>query len=146
MLAAQKDAMKTSEENLIARIRRRIPSSEGGVLPVGIGDDAAVLRAPAAADRSARAATPVRRPSRATARTRARKNTTAQLSDLPGGAHQCQLGLLACKIGVQELQPLVVLLKLSGFEIAQTSAALAELGLDDAGILLRQVQFQAGHF
>jgi thiamine-monophosphate kinase len=42
--------MKISEENLIERIRRRIPSSEGGSLRVGIGDDAAVLRAPAGAD------------------------------------------------------------------------------------------------
>lgn len=42
--------MKTSEEKLIERIRRRIPSAEGGVLRLGIGDDAAVLRAPAGAD------------------------------------------------------------------------------------------------
>lgn len=42
--------MKTSEENLIERIQRRIPSTEGGVLQMGIGDDAAVLRAPAGVD------------------------------------------------------------------------------------------------
>lgn len=42
--------MKTGEENLIARVRRQIPSSEGGVLSIGIGDDAAVLRAPPGAD------------------------------------------------------------------------------------------------
>ena len=42
--------VKTTEENLIERIRRRIPSAEGGALRLGIGDDAAVLRAPAGAD------------------------------------------------------------------------------------------------
>ena len=42
--------MKTTEENLIERIRRRIPSAEGGALRLGIGDDAAVLRPPAGAD------------------------------------------------------------------------------------------------
>jgi thiamine-monophosphate kinase len=36
-----------NEETLIERIRRRVPSSPGGLLRVGIGDDAAVLRAPA---------------------------------------------------------------------------------------------------
>lgn len=39
--------MKITEENLIERIRRRIPSDEGGTLRLGIGDDAAVLRAAA---------------------------------------------------------------------------------------------------
>jgi thiamine-monophosphate kinase len=39
--------MKLNEENLIERIRRRVPSAPGGLLRVGIGDDAAVLRAPA---------------------------------------------------------------------------------------------------
>jgi thiamine-monophosphate kinase len=42
--------MKTGEDNLIERIRRRIPSTAGGALQVGIGDDAAVLRAPPDAD------------------------------------------------------------------------------------------------
>lgn len=42
--------MKTGEENLIERIRRRIPSAGGGLLQMGIGDDAAVLRAPAGFD------------------------------------------------------------------------------------------------
>jgi thiamine-monophosphate kinase len=42
--------MKTDEEHLIERIRRRIPSREGGVLQLGIGDDAAVLRPPAGRD------------------------------------------------------------------------------------------------
>jgi thiamine-monophosphate kinase len=42
--------MNISEENLIERIRRRIPSTAGGVLTTGIGDDAAVLRAPPGAD------------------------------------------------------------------------------------------------
>lgn len=39
-----------NEETLIERIRRRVPSSPGGLLRVGIGDDAAVLRAPAGRD------------------------------------------------------------------------------------------------
>jgi thiamine-monophosphate kinase len=42
--------MKTTEEKLIERIRRRIPSVEGGALRLGIGDDAAVLRPPPGAD------------------------------------------------------------------------------------------------
>jgi thiamine-monophosphate kinase len=50
MLATRAYEMKLSEENLIERIRRRIPSAEGGALQMGIGDDAAVLRAPAGAD------------------------------------------------------------------------------------------------
>ncbi len=36
--------MRIREDELIERIRRRIPSLAGGVLRVGIGDDAAVLR------------------------------------------------------------------------------------------------------
>jgi thiamine-monophosphate kinase len=39
--------MKLNEESLIERIRRRVPSAPGGLLRVGIGDDAAVLHAPA---------------------------------------------------------------------------------------------------
>jgi thiamine-monophosphate kinase len=42
--------MKITEESLIERIRRRVPSAEGGALRIGIGDDAAVLRPPAGAD------------------------------------------------------------------------------------------------
>jgi thiamine-monophosphate kinase len=36
--------MTIGEDKLIERIRRRIPSAEGGLLQLGIGDDAAVLR------------------------------------------------------------------------------------------------------
>ena len=36
--------MKIGEDSLIERIRRRIPSAERGLLRLGIGDDAAVLR------------------------------------------------------------------------------------------------------
>ena len=36
--------MRIFEDELIERIRRRIPSSEGGVLRLGIGHDAAVIR------------------------------------------------------------------------------------------------------
>jgi thiamine-monophosphate kinase len=42
--------MKPTEEKLIKRIRRRIPSAEGGVLRLGIGDDAAILRTPSGVD------------------------------------------------------------------------------------------------
>jgi thiamine-monophosphate kinase len=36
--------MKIGEETLIERIRKKIPSAEGGLLRLGIGDDAAILR------------------------------------------------------------------------------------------------------
>jgi thiamine-monophosphate kinase len=42
--------MNITEETLIQRIRRRVPSSEGGVLRLGIGDDAALVRTPPGAD------------------------------------------------------------------------------------------------
>ena len=42
--------MDIGEDKLIERIRRRIPSAEGGLLRLGIGDDAAVLRPAAHAD------------------------------------------------------------------------------------------------
>jgi len=42
--------MEISEDTLIGRIRRRIPSAEGGLLRLGIGDDAAVLRPTPGAD------------------------------------------------------------------------------------------------
>jgi len=42
--------MKIGEDTLIERIRRRIPSAEGGLLQLGIGDDAAVLRPAPGAD------------------------------------------------------------------------------------------------
>jgi thiamine-monophosphate kinase len=49
-MAAQGGAMKITEENLIERIRRAVPSAEGGTLRLGIGDDAALVRAPAGVD------------------------------------------------------------------------------------------------
>ena len=42
--------MIIGEDKLIGRIRRRIPSAEGGLLRLGIGDDAAVLRPAPRAD------------------------------------------------------------------------------------------------
>ena len=36
--------MRIAEDELIERIRRRIPSQEGGLLRIGIGHDAAVIR------------------------------------------------------------------------------------------------------
>ena len=42
--------MNITEETLIQRIRRRVPSSEGGVVRLGIGDDAALVRTPPGAD------------------------------------------------------------------------------------------------
>ena len=42
--------MKIGEDTLIERIRRRIPSADGGLLQLGIGNDAAVLRPAAGTD------------------------------------------------------------------------------------------------
>jgi thiamine-monophosphate kinase len=42
--------MKIGEDTLIERIRGRIPSADGGLLQLGIGDDAAVLRPSRGAD------------------------------------------------------------------------------------------------
>jgi thiamine-monophosphate kinase len=42
----RRSAMNITEEDLIQRIRRRVPSAEGGPLRLGIGDDAAVVRTP----------------------------------------------------------------------------------------------------
>lgn len=42
--------MIIGEDKLIGRIRRRVPSAEGGLLRLGIGDDAAVLRPAPRAD------------------------------------------------------------------------------------------------
>src|SRR5579871_5588539 len=38
------DRVPVREEQLIDRLRRRIPSTRAGVLRIGIGDDAAVVR------------------------------------------------------------------------------------------------------
>jgi thiamine-monophosphate kinase len=42
--------MTNREDRLIDRIRKKIPSAAGGILRAGIGDDAAVLRAPASSE------------------------------------------------------------------------------------------------
>src|SRR3990170_3060299 len=42
--APEAAGMNIGEDKLIERIRRRIPSAEGGLLRLGIGDDAAVVR------------------------------------------------------------------------------------------------------
>jgi thiamine-monophosphate kinase len=49
-MLGRRRAMKITEERLIERIRRRVPSATGGLLRLGIGDDAAVLRAAAGAE------------------------------------------------------------------------------------------------
>ena len=41
------------------------------------------------------------------------------LRQLPGGAQQIELRLLAGKIRIEERQPLLVFVKLRGFQIAQ---------------------------
>ena len=50
--------------------------------------------------------------------------------------------LAAREAGVEECEPFIVFIQLRLLELAQRSAALIELRLNDALVLLRQLQFE----
>jgi len=65
--------------------------------------------------------------------------------ELSRGAQEFQLRLLAVKIAIQVGHPFFVFVEPRAFHIAKIRLALAKLRLQDAYILLRQLQFQTRH-
>ncbi len=68
------------------------------------------------------------------------------LRQLPGCVQQIQLRLLPRIVGVQKSQPLVIFLDVRGLQVFQAAASLVKLRLQDAHILLCELQLQPRHF
>src|SRR5438309_2121399 len=68
------------------------------------------------------------------------------LIQLAGRFEQFQLGLLAAEVGVEEREPLVALIEARLLDIAQVDFAFLELGLQNAEVLLGELQLEAGNF
>src|SRR5271154_1590314 len=67
------------------------------------------------------------------------------LSQLPGGLEQAQLGLLAGEIGIEKGNPLVVFVQAGLLNFLQGDAILVEFGLFGLKRFLRQLEIEAGH-
>ncbi len=68
------------------------------------------------------------------------------LIQLAGRFEQLQLGLLAAEIGVEEREPLVALFEARLLDVAQVDFAFFELGLQNAEVLLGELELEAGDF